>query len=156
MPSDQQEGRKRGPGQPRRFQSAEELQAKIDAYFEDLKNSEKTYFNEKTGLPMVVRKPAYFARLLLHLECTYSTIEPYERGDYDEGAEGALKFSEVFARARLRCEADLAEGGVMGLYDSKTVTAALGHYHKYAEKHEITGANGGPIEFRGVLDEWSK
>jgi hypothetical protein len=144
---------KRGRGQPKRWETAEQLQTAIDGYWEWLE-AQPVVLSLRTGLP--VRRPAYWGRLLLHIGMSKSTVAPYFNGDYDDGAEGALRYSEVLARAKLLCETDLAEGAAMGIYDAKSTAGTLEHYHEHAQKHEVTGANGGPIEFKGALDEWSK
>jgi hypothetical protein len=57
---------------------------------------------------------------------------------------------------KVRCEEDLFVGSAQGIYQDRTALAALTHMHNYAQKVEVTGVNGGPIEFKGKLAEWAK
>jgi hypothetical protein len=122
-------------GHPKRFKSAKELEDKIDEYFKDVESKEEKYFNEKTGIPTVIKTPAYFGRLLLYIGCTYSTIEPYEKGEYDDEYN---KFSEALACARMKCEADAVEGASKGQYNDRVMTAVLKQHHGFVDRQEIT------------------
>lgn len=136
-----------------KYKSAGELQKKIDEYFDYLKSTRVEQTNEKTGIKTVSREPAYYGALLLHLGESYDTVRPYEAGEHDTARN---PYSAVLARGRMRCEQDLVLGAALGMYDGRTVLAALGKHHEYAEKREITGAGGGPVEFKGALEEWSR
>jgi hypothetical protein len=125
----------------------------IEEYFTEVKEDQQTYINAKTEMPTIIGKPPYYGSLLYYIGMTYQTITPYAKGEYDNGDN---KYSEVIARAKLRCECGLLEGAAKGIYEGRTVQAALTHLHDYAQKVELTGANGGPIEFKGELEDWAK
>jgi hypothetical protein len=144
----------KGPGgRPRLFPTVADLERKIEGYFKSLEKDRKTYINSKTGIPMTVAKPAIYTRLLLHIGFTFQTVAPYVNGEYDEGDE---KYSDALTRARMRCQADLEEGAAEGIYEGRTTTQILGRHHEYSQKVELTGKDGGPVEFKGVLEEWSR
>jgi hypothetical protein len=140
-------------GRPKKWSSVKELEKIAAEYFEELEKSEVVQENSKTGIKTYRRKPAYFGSFLLKIGADYKTIAPYEAGQYDTGDNS---FSAFFARVRLLCEEDLFTGSAQGVYQDRITQAALTHMHGWAQKVELTGANGGPVEFKGVLDEWSR
>jgi hypothetical protein len=107
------------------------MTVKIDEYFRRVEASEKQYINEKTGIPTIIKTPAYYGRLLLSLGMTYTTAQPYEDGEYDDNIN---KFSHVLACARMSCEAEVVEGGAKGWYSDRIVSAILQRHHGYSEK----------------------
>jgi hypothetical protein len=120
-------------GRPRAWTSAAELQNAIDAYFMEIDKSEKTITDEK-GRTRIIKKPAFWTRLLLHIGMTREGIRPYVNGEYDSESNN---FSDVLTRARMLCEADLAENAMTGNYAEKTTGLVLQNYHNYAAKQEI-------------------
>jgi len=125
---------KRGRGHPRLYASADDMQVKIDKYFDELPGKTETYYNTRTGIPTIVQTPAYYGRLLLELGMTYDIAGPYERGEYD--FEGSC-YSACLAHARMRCEAEVAEGGAKGRYTERIVMAILMRHHGFTDKQEI-------------------
>jgi hypothetical protein len=120
-------------GRPRTWTSASELQNEIDAYFMEIDKSEKTITDEK-GRTRNIKKPAFWTRLLLHIGMTREGIRPYVNGEYDSETNN---FSDILTRAKMLCEADLAENAMTGNYMEKTTGLVLQNYHNYAEKQEI-------------------
>lgn len=118
----------------RKYTSAAEMKKKIDEYFAMQEADVKEYVNEKTGIPVYFKRPAYYGRLLEHLDLTYEGVSLYEDGNYDD--ENNM-FSELLTYARRKCENDLAEGSMMGFYNPKVTEAALQRHHQFATKYEV-------------------
>jgi hypothetical protein len=129
---------KRGRGQPKKFQTAAELQKLIDAYFEHNKTEYRDVVNPKSGTTYPVKVPAYYTALLLYVGSSFGSIEPYEDGEYDTTDN---KFSEVLARAKMMCETELFGGAAVGQYNERMTTGAMQRFHRWSEKTEIAQTN---------------
>jgi hypothetical protein len=116
-----------------KYRTAAEMQKKIDEYFEMIDDSKQVITDEK-GRTRIIKKPAFWTRLLLHLDLTREGVRPYVNGEYDTDTNN---FSDILTRARMLCEADLAENAMAGNYMEKTTGLVLQNYHNYAEKQEI-------------------
>jgi hypothetical protein len=122
-------------GAPRLYTSAQLMQERVDQYIKDVESRQTTYINEKTGMPTVRRTPLYYGRLLLYLGfASRQSAIPYQDGEYDDDVN---KFSNVLARARALCGADIAEGAMMGDYKDKVSLAVLAHDHDVIQKTEV-------------------
>jgi hypothetical protein len=116
-----------------KYRTAAEMEKKINEYFAEIGASEKIITDEK-GRTRIIKKPAFWTRLLLHLDLTREGVRPYIQGEYDTLENN---FSDILTRARMLCEADLAENAMTGNYMEKTTGLVLQNYHNYAEKQEI-------------------
>mgnify|MGYP001314968103 CR=1 FL=1 len=104
-------------GRPLKFQSVEELQQKIDAYFKKMDEEKRPYII--TGLALA-------------LDTTRRTLL-----DYEEKSE----FSHTIKKAKLRCENFSEES----LFTSRNVTGAifnLKNNYGWVDKQEIINAYG--------------
>lgn len=116
-----------------KYKTTEEMQKRIDEYFEMIDGSEQVITDEK-GRTRIIKKPAFWTRLLLHLDLTREGVRPYIQGEYDTLENN---FSDILTRAKMLCEADLAENAMTGNYMEKTTGLVLQNYHNYAAKQEI-------------------
>jgi len=132
----------------KKFNTAKELENRVNAYFKSVEDSKETFINSKTGMPTIRRTPAYYGRLLLYCDMIYSTARPYEMGEYDTDNED---YSSILTRARQFCECDMLEGAAKGIYTEKTVNSALQRHHMFAEKREvdITGTVDNKVDLTG-------
>lgn len=82
-----------GGGRPQHFKSAEDLQASVDAYFDQFEDS------DEEGHPKKGKAPNLFG-LSLYLGMSYDSLIEYENGERDTETE---KLSVPLIAARLKC-----------------------------------------------------
>jgi hypothetical protein len=122
-----------GGGRPPAFESASDLEAKVKAYFLQCDQEDKPY-----GI----------YGLISHLSIDPTTFYDYESGDRDTENE---KFSHILKRSRLKVVAyaetklyDKTAGSVAQLVNT---TRKFPEPFKNAQHQEITGKDGGALEF---------
>ena len=122
-------------GRPLKFQSIEELQKKIDAYFDSCFE-----IDADTGKKLQV-EPFTITGLALELDTSRETLMEMETQRSGYGIE----FVDAIKRAKLRCH-NYAE---KQLYTAKSAQGPIFALKNYGWKDdrsiEITGADGGPI-----------
>ena len=125
-------------GRPRKFQSVEELQEKIDAYFAGCDEKGEAYTISGLALVMDTNRQTLI---------NYQELEEY------------ASFFDTIKKAKLRVES-YAENRLYSGQQVAGVIFSLKNNFGWKDKTEteITGPAGGPIavKFEGVLDEWSK
>jgi len=126
----------------RLYSTSAGLDDKVREYFQSVDAKTEIHINDKTGIPTIIKTPPYYTRLLLFLGFNYTTVKPYEEGQYDDNINN---YSDVLAYARMSCESDIAEGGMMGQYNDKMAVAVLKRHHGYSPKNEASAAPGGTL-----------
>lgn len=116
-------------GRPLKFQSVDELQKQIDAYFAscdphmeevsewvEARDSKGQLKKDKHGLNYLVKikhkiltkqQPYTITGLALYLDTSRETLLDYEKGKYDNGDEIEgydPKFSDTIKKAKLKCQ----------------------------------------------------
>jgi hypothetical protein len=141
-------------GRPRLYSSASDMEAKVEEYIRITEGKITEYINPKTGIPHIRKTPLYYGSLLLYLGFhSRQSAVPYEDGEYDDSDN---RFSEVLARAKLRCECDIAEGAMMGDYSDRAALPVLGGIHGLVQRQEIANTHilqlPPPEEFDAMMD----
>ena len=116
-------------GRPRKYQTAEELQIAIDAYF---KKCDKTIITiqhaHSKGITRVETPTPYtMAGLAYALEIDRRTLINYKNTD---------EFFPLIMRARDKIEQDNVTKGLAGVYESRINTLNLASNYGYATKNE--------------------
>lgn len=112
-------------GRPRKYNTAEELQAAIDIYFEEHTpeyevDSDGKVLTTKGGVPILKMNPPTISGLALHLGfCNRASLYEYER-------EG--EFSDTIKIARTRCENFVESYGMSGNIPPAIAIFALKNY----------------------------
>lgn len=127
-------------GRPPKYTDPEEMQTKIEDYFQHCKTGrDVTIIRKQKAVTIKQRIPASKAGLALHLGFnSRQSLDDYTKQNnhgYDPDKKQA--FTDIIAQATLRCEADLLEGAAMGLFESKITGLVLATSHKYANKQEV-------------------
>lgn len=144
-------------GRPLKFGSVEELQKKIDEYFESC--FEEVWYQDKDGrwLPKLDRneqiilqqvRPYTITGLAVHLDTTRDTLLDYEGRD---------EFSDTIKKAKSKCELFAEEQ----LFTKQNVTGVIfnlkNNYSRWADKQEIdnniANKDGKPFEVRSYEDQ---
>jgi hypothetical protein len=130
-------------GRPLKFKSVEELQEKINDYFENCDNHETTFVTkEREVLQIPDSKPYTITGLALWLDTTRETLLDYENKD---------EFSDTIRKAKLKCENYAEESLWKPKIASGVIFNLINNYgwaNKAENKTELTGANNGPLEFK--------
>jgi DNA-binding XRE family transcriptional regulator len=155
------EEKKRGPGQPRKFQTVAELQAAIDGYFEScfaelpMRDKDGNVVLDAAGKPYIERlqvEPFTITGLALALDTSRETLMDIENGNWSYTEE----YSDAISRAKLRCQ-NYAE---KQMYTAKSANGPIFALKNYGwkDKQEIDTNATGSIEvvFSSDLEKWSK
>jgi hypothetical protein len=102
----------------RAFTSEPEMRAKVQAYFDEQKASKRPYL--MTGI-------------CLALCISRETLSQYMRGKYDDDGN---KYSDTLKNAKMICENQKMEEGLLGNYQPHVLKFDLINNHGYAEKVE--------------------
>lgn len=141
-------------GRPLIFKTPEELQKKIDDYFEScyeyVEVSKGKGRNKTTEVVRKKVKPFTVGGMAAFLGCDRDTLLNYEDR---EAFFGTIK------RAKQKIEADVEEGALMGLYNAPAAIFNLKNNFGWKDKQEIdTNINGDiTVTFANPdLEDWSK
>jgi hypothetical protein len=119
-------------GRPLKFASTEELQNKINAYFEscyqDVEVKKGKGKNQTTEVIHKRVKPFTVSGLAAFLDCDRKTINNYE--DMDE-------FFPTIKKAKQIIEADVEEGSLTGAYNATAAIFNLKNNFGWHDKQEI-------------------
>jgi len=118
-------------GRPLKFQSIEELQTAIDAYFEEMKAS---FFINTDGIP--IYEPLTITGLALALDTTRQTLMDYEERD---------EFTDTIKKAKTRIE-NYAEKRIFSSNPTGAIFALKNYGWRDKSENELYGKNGGAIE----------
>lgn len=134
-------------GRPLKFTSVEELQKRIDEYFE---YCDSRVINQVTKqgdvVPVKMPRPYTLSGLACYLDCDRKTLFNYSKDD---------QFFPVLMRARRRCENFAEEQLYEGNDRGAKFCLLNGYGWADTQKLELTGADGGPVDVRiaGMSDE---
>ncbi len=122
---------KKPVGRPRKFRTPQEVQEKINEYFEWAEAN---------------NRPLNMERFKCFLGICNDTLTPYMNGTYDDGvAEEDFSdygnFSETIKAARAYIAADKMELAMTGSYNPTMVIFDLKNNHGYVDKREIESTN---------------
>lgn len=121
---DEQEG---SPGRKRRWTWAEQLEQDIDKYIGDPKHKIKSV----VGF-------CVFAKI------SRQTLNEYRAGTYDSKTD---QFSDIIkGLLDPRCEQELIDKGLQGEHNPAVTIFALKNLHSYADKIEMSGPGGEPLD----------
>jgi len=117
-------------GRPLKFKSPEELQKKIDAYFEHCDNTIiKIQHPFSKGITTVkTSKPYDIAGLASFLDTNRQTLLNYQAQE---------PYFDVISRAKERIEADIVAKSMLGIYNPKIAALNLASNYNYSEKQDI-------------------
>lgn len=124
-----------------KFNNPEDLQNKVDAYFESLKGAFSKTIATKSGDVKTIEcdKPATIEGLSLFLDINPSTLWRYKK----EGHHPNPEICKIIKRAWNRIASEMFEAGIVGAYDTTFsifyTKVALGFSdkeHKYEEKED--------------------
>jgi len=113
-------------GRPLKFESPEELQAKIDESFAHADDS---------------KRPYTLASLAYHLDCDTETLRNYA---------GKEEFFGTIKRAKVRIEASKAEKLESKDYSTAGLIFDMANNHGYANKQTLGGDSSNPLAFKNV------
>lgn len=160
-------------GRPRKWQTPEELQQVIDAYFAECDphiDTHKVSIVAANGKGLAWRdeeyiteqKPYVITGLALALGTTRDTLLDYESGLYDdlfdpdtpEGNELRLRFSDTIKMAKLKCQMYAEQH----LYTGKNPTGAifnLKNNYGWKDKSEVDNNTNGEVihKYEDMTDE---
>jgi hypothetical protein len=130
-------------GQPLKFKSVEELQTKIDDYFDYCDNRIVNVLDKKGEVQKVKQpRPYTLAGLAYYLDTDRKTLLNYSYRD---------EYFPAIARARRKCESyaneQLFEGNDRGAKFS-----LMNNHEGYSDKQEtvVSGPNGAPLQVQAV------
>ena len=125
-------------GRPLLFQSVEELESKIQQYFDDC-DARKVKQLTKSGdiVEVNVKRPYTLSGLACYLDCSRQTLLNYAKDD---------KFFDTVSRARRKCENYAEEQLYEGNDRGAKFCLLNGYGWSDTQKLELTGADGGPVE----------
>lgn len=133
---------KHAGGRPLKFQSVEDLQQKIDAYFESCwsqrydRNGQPVM--HKDGTPaMVLTKPYTVSGLAVFLDTSRETLMDYENSNHDIDPELEQQFSDTIKRAKQKCYAYTEEQLFIGKNPSGAIFSLKNNYN-WTDKTDIT------------------
>lgn len=113
-------------GRPRKWDSPEQLQAEIDAYFKECDNKTVLHGDKIfQGVPYTVQG------LCLVLDCDRKTLLNYEK------EEGCEEFFHTIKKAKLRIEQQKVQNGLMGISNPAVTIFDLKNNHDHVDKQEI-------------------
>lgn len=129
-------------GRPLKFQSVEELQQKIDAYFVSCwsqkydKNGQPIY--SKEGEPvMELTKPYTVSGLAVFLDTSRETLMDYENENHEVNQELEKQFSDTIKRAKQMCYAYTEEQLFIGKNPTGAIFSLKNNYG-WTDKTDIT------------------
>lgn len=129
-------------GRPLKFTDANELEAKINKYFDDCdKRTRKKYIPTKNGIEIVDEpwpRPYTVEGLAVALDTCRETLLDYQKNS---------PFSDIILRAKARIQANKVEGGLDGTYNSKMAEFMLRVNHKYKPEDNSNNEHTVRIEF---------
>jgi len=120
-------------GRPRRWTSANDLEAAITAYFTDAISNEQ---------------PLGVLALCVHTEMSWDCFHDYENGSMDTETE---KFSGLLKAARMKvmayAESRVYDNTAGATFQLTNLSRKMANPFKNAQHQEVTGAEGGPLSF---------
>lgn len=129
-------------GRAKTFKTPEEMQKKIDEYFEKCDNNTKTIFT-KEGLTVEVKnpKPYTIEGLCMVLGCTRPTLLNYEK------KEGYEPYFNTIKDAKMKVQLNKVERGLMGESNPTFAIFDLVNNSDYRNTNstELTGKDGAPL-----------
>jgi hypothetical protein len=147
----------RDVGRPLKFQSVEELQQKIDAYFAECDphtGMEKYVVRLKDDSTKVIERecltpqvPYTITGLALALDTSRKTLLDYESGEYDNKAldeSTQAEFSNTIKKAKLKIH-NFAENRLFSGQIVAGIIFNLKNNFEWVDRKELTGADGNPI-----------
>lgn len=107
-------------GRPLKFKSVEELEDKINTYFDDENN-----------------KPYTISGLAVWLDCDRQTLLNYQEKE---------EFFGTIKRAKTKIEASIEQGALMGLYNATFSIFNMKNNFGWQDKHEVDTTTSNRIE----------
>ena len=129
---------KNATGRPRAYQTAQQLEDKINEYFKQ-QDTQKIEITRK-GSVYKTTKPYMFVDLLLHCFYHRDSASPYIEGEYDKEdtkTDKGLNFSDILKRAKDKCLVNQYTGATIGVLDSRMVALNLQSNYGYSTKQNI-------------------
>jgi hypothetical protein len=127
-------------GRPLKFQTAQDLENVIEAYFLSLEQEAEMNPEKKP------RPPGLFA-LCVHAGMSYDCWVGYENAEHDSETE---KYSQMCKKARMRiaafAEEQIYERTAGATFQLVNLTRKFKEPYKNAQHQEITGKDGGSLE----------
>lgn len=112
-------------GRPRKFKTVEELQSKIDSYFESC-------WGEDQNGEMIQKKPYTISGLALHLDTTRDTLLHYERDNPDFS-----DFFDTIKKAKQKCETYVEEYLFTGKNTAGAIFNLKNNYKGWKDQQDI-------------------
>ncbi len=125
-------------GYPRSFKSPQELQQKIDSYFNSCWRN-VVIVTDKKGNPLKYEKqqvdPYTVLGMVIHLNTTRETLSVYERGEYDNRENNEI-YSDIVKHAKNKVE-EYAEKKLYTQGNNVGLIFLMKNRFKWVDKHEI-------------------
>ena len=135
-------------GNPPKYKTPEALKKKIDEYFEYCEAGEDREILTKQGQVITLHEKRI--PLITGLALYLGFANRQSLYDYEQNNNGHERYSGTIARARARIEVENLTGGMQGRYESRTNALNLAANFGYAQKKEISGADGQPLVIKLV------
>jgi hypothetical protein len=117
----------RGRGRPKSFNSPEELESKIEEYFQYCDSKKEMVTNDKGQIKVIV-KPYTVTGLAAYLDVNKDTINEYaKKPDY----------SVIIKNAKAKIEAYIEEGAINGTLQPIFSMFSLKNHFGWVDKHEV-------------------
>ena len=127
-----------GAGRPLKFTSVEELEEKIQQYFDECDSRVVTKVTKQGDIVDVnMPRPYTLSGLACYLDCNRQTLLNYSKQE---------KFFGTIARAKEKCERFAEEQLYEGNDRGAKFCLLNGYGWSDTQKLELTGADGGPVE----------
>jgi hypothetical protein len=120
-------------GHPRSFQTVEQLQEGINAYFDSC--HDRTIKIVRGGIELEVTEPLTISGLACYLDVDRSTLHAYSAGDYDDETH---PYSYAIKKAGAKIEADKVSKSMLGMYDRSICIFDLKNNHGWRDEKHIT------------------
>jgi len=144
-------------GKPKKWETPQELQKDIDAYFEwcdnnPIKITYPSQIDKKTGKPLVYneKRPYTIEGLCEVLECERATLINYEK------REGYEDYFYTIKKAKMKIQRDKVERGITGTGTASVIIFDLKNNHGYKDKQEVdtTINTNKPILYKNVSTQF--
>jgi hypothetical protein len=127
-------------GRPRKYNSVEEMDKKIQEYFDECDNNTKEILDKKDGGLITISFPLPYTVEGLALAlgfCDRNSLLDYQK------EEGYEEYFRTIKNAKLKTQQNKVVNGLTGVYNSAVTIFDLKNNHGYRERNETDITSGG-------------
>lgn len=129
-------------GRPKKYANKEDLENKINSYFDWCDSQKQELYNDKGQITKVISKPYTVSGLCLYLGITRETLNQYEDNN---------DYSDTIKRAKMRIENDVEEGIMTGRINTISGIFNLKNNFGWKDKQEIQQEVNGAVGLNIII-----